>query len=69
MRLMGGFLIVMAMVAVGCQRHLHSNMPPADMMMHPGPGVDGPARESCSTSHKPRRWGLCRSSSSPARKG
>ena len=42
MRFMGGFLIVMAMVATGCQRHLHSAMPPADMMMHPGPGVDGP---------------------------
>jgi hypothetical protein len=32
----------MAMLAAGCQKQLHSNLPPADMLMHPGPGVDGP---------------------------
>jgi hypothetical protein len=32
----------MALAAVGCQKHLRNNAPPAEMMMHPGPGVDGP---------------------------
>jgi hypothetical protein len=32
----------MAIIATGCHSHLHSDLPPADMMMHPGPGVDGP---------------------------
>ena len=42
MRIMGVFLLVMAMAAVGCEKHLKGNLPPSPMLMHPGPGVDGP---------------------------
>jgi hypothetical protein len=42
MRIMGVFLLVMAMAAAGCQRPIHQNLPPSQMVMHPGPGVDGP---------------------------
>ena len=26
----------------GCRAPCKNNLPPADMLMHPGPGVDGP---------------------------
>ena len=41
MRTMGLLLLAMAMAA-GCGKHIRNNLPPAEMLMHPGPGVDGP---------------------------
>jgi hypothetical protein len=36
-------LIVLTSVSiVGCRAPCKNNLPPADMLMHPGPGVDGP---------------------------
>ena len=37
-----GLLLVIAVVAAGCQGRLAHNLPPAELMMQPGPGVDGP---------------------------
>ncbi len=42
MRITGVCLLVMVMAAAGCHKHVKNNLPPSDMMMHPGPGVDGP---------------------------
>jgi hypothetical protein len=42
MRITGVFLLIMVMAAAGCQKHLKNNLPPSEMLMHPGPGVDGP---------------------------
>lgn len=42
MRITGVFLLVMVMAMAGCQKHMKSNLPPSEMLMHPGPGVDGP---------------------------
>ena len=35
-------LIAIAATAVGCAHHRTYNLPPAERLMHPGPGVDGP---------------------------
>jgi len=35
-------LLVVAAALVGCKGPGINNLPPAEMMMHPGPGVDGP---------------------------
>jgi hypothetical protein len=35
-------LIVAGMAMAGCRAPCKNNLPPADMLMHPGPGVDGP---------------------------
>jgi hypothetical protein len=35
-------LLVIAVVTVGCKVPCKQNLPPAEMLMHPGPGVDGP---------------------------
>ncbi len=35
-------LLLSGVVMVGCRAPCKNNLPPADMMMHPGPGVDGP---------------------------
>ncbi len=42
MRITGVCLLIMVMAAVGCHAPVVNNMPPAQMMAHPGPGVDGP---------------------------
>ena len=42
MRITGVFLLVMVMAMAGCQKHIKSSLPPSEMLMHPGPGVDGP---------------------------
>jgi hypothetical protein len=42
MRITGVLLLVMVAAVAGCQKHLHNKLPPSDMLMHPGPGVDGP---------------------------
>jgi hypothetical protein len=34
--------VVAALAAAGCHTHKQHNLPPAQMLMHPGPGVDGP---------------------------
>ncbi len=35
-------LLGLFMAATGCQLPFSNNLPPADRIMHPGPGVDGP---------------------------
>lgn len=35
-------LLVLAVATVGCHVPGKQNLPPAEMLMHPGPGVDGP---------------------------
>jgi len=35
-------LLVVAVATVGCKVPGKQNLPPAEMLMHPGPGVDGP---------------------------
>ena len=42
MRVSGVFLLVVALAASGCHTPVHNNMPPGEMMAHPGPGMDGP---------------------------
>ena len=42
MRITGVCLLVMVMAAVGCHKPVANNLPPAEMLAHPGPGVDGP---------------------------
>jgi hypothetical protein len=42
MRTVGVLLLVLAVVAVGCHSPIKNNLPPSEMLMHPGPGVDGP---------------------------
>jgi len=32
----------MVMAAVGCHKPVKNNLPPSEMLAHPGPGVDGP---------------------------
>jgi hypothetical protein len=36
------FVLMFAVVMAGCVGPLKKNLPPAQMLMHPGPGVDGP---------------------------
>ncbi len=38
----GTWLLVLTVAAAGCHRPLQQNLPPAERLMHPGPGVDGP---------------------------
>ena len=35
-------LLVVAAATIGCVGPMKNNLPPAQMLMHPGPGVDGP---------------------------
>ena len=42
MRITGVCLLVMVMAAVGCHTPVKNNLPPSQMLAHPGPGVDGP---------------------------
>ncbi len=35
-------MVIVAVAVSGCHRPLQNNLPPAAMLMHPGPGVDGP---------------------------
>lgn len=35
-------LLIVAATLAGCKGPLRNNLPPAEMLMHPGPGVDGP---------------------------
>ncbi len=42
MRITGVCLLVMVMAAVGCHKPVVHNLPPSEMLAHPGPGVDGP---------------------------
>jgi hypothetical protein len=42
MRITGVSLLVMAVVAFGCHAPVKNNLPPPQMLAHPGPGVDGP---------------------------
>jgi hypothetical protein len=35
-------LLGLVMVALGCRMPFNNNLPPAEQIMHPGPGVDGP---------------------------
>ncbi len=42
MRITGVLLLVMVMAAVGCHKPVAHNLPPSEMLAHPGPGVDGP---------------------------
>ena len=35
-------MIVVGLAMAGCRAPCKNNLPPASMMMHPGPGVDGP---------------------------
>jgi hypothetical protein len=35
-------MLLVTVVALGCHAPCKNNLPPADMLMHPGPGVDGP---------------------------
>lgn len=36
------FVFTLALLALGCKAPLSKNLPPNEMLMHPGPGVDGP---------------------------
>ena len=38
----GMLLVALLIAAIGCNAPGHNNLPPAQMLMHPGPGVDGP---------------------------
>ena len=42
MRITGVCLLVMVMAAIGCHKPVANNLPPSEMLAHPGPGVDGP---------------------------
>jgi len=45
MRLMSPFAVCVLLMGValsGCHGPVKNNLPPASVMMHPGPGVDGP---------------------------
>ena len=44
MRFFAVLLMIAGVMMTGCQctAPCRSNLPPANMMMHPGPGVDGP---------------------------
>ncbi|MEI8371212.1 MAG: hypothetical protein WCJ35_00090 [Planctomycetota bacterium] len=42
MKITGVCLLVMVMAAVGCHKPVRNNLPPSEMLAHPGPGVDGP---------------------------
>ncbi len=42
MRITGVFLLIMVMAALGCHKPVVNNLPPSQMLAHPGPGVDGP---------------------------
>ena len=35
-------LMVASVAMAGCRAPCKNNLPPAEMLMHPGPGVDGP---------------------------
>lgn len=42
MRISGVFLLVVAVAAAGCHKPVQNNLPPGEMLAHPGPGMDGP---------------------------
>jgi hypothetical protein len=42
MRSLSVSLLVVCVAIVGCKTPCKENLPPAQMLMHPGPGVDGP---------------------------
>jgi hypothetical protein len=42
MRISGVFLLVVALAAAGCHKPVQNNLPPGEMLAHPGPGMDGP---------------------------
>ena len=42
MRIIGVSFLLAVMVIAGCEGPIKHNLPPSQMMMHPGPGVDGP---------------------------
>ncbi len=42
MRITGLCLLVVVMAAVGCHKPVVNNLPPSEMLAHPGPGVGGP---------------------------
>jgi hypothetical protein len=42
MRVLIFSLLVVAVATAGCRVPCKQNLPPAEMLMHPGPGVDGP---------------------------
>ena len=42
MRISLVFAFVVAAAVAGCRAPLQENLPPAPLLMHPGPGVDGP---------------------------
>ena len=42
MRISGVFLLVLAVAAAGCHKPVQNNLPPGEMLAHPGPGMDGP---------------------------
>ena len=42
MRSLVVLIFLAGLVMVGCRAPCKNNLPPADMLMHPGPGVDGP---------------------------
>ena len=35
-------ILVASVAILGCRAPCKNNLPPAEMLMHPGPGVDGP---------------------------
>ena len=55
MRISGVFLLVVAVAAVGCHKPVHNNLPPGEMLAHPGPGMDGPG-PGISPISRPCRW-------------
>jgi hypothetical protein len=42
MRIVRVLSLVIMMAIAGCHEGVHNNLPPSEMLMHPGPGVDGP---------------------------
>jgi hypothetical protein len=42
MRNFGVFFLVLGLAVAGCHAPACKNLPPSQMLMHPGPGVDGP---------------------------
>ncbi|MEE9602818.1 MAG: hypothetical protein V3V75_05900, partial [Thermoguttaceae bacterium] len=35
-------ITALVVAVIGCRGPFSNNLPPAEMIMHPGPGVDGP---------------------------
>ena len=42
MRSLAVSILVASVAIMGCRAPCKNTLPPADMLMHPGPGVDGP---------------------------